>query len=108
MTGYRRSPRPLALALDRMREGLAPDTLLAEVQQAWREVVGEAIAAEAQPTSERGGVLTVSCAAAVWAHELDLMGPVILERLNGVLRRGAIDRLRCVSLPAPDPFTGHR
>ena len=24
----------------------------------------------------------MSCAAAVWAQELDLMGPVILERLN--------------------------
>ena len=108
MTAYRRSPRPLAMALDHMRSELAPDTLLAEIQQAWTRVVGEGIAAEAQPTAERGGVLTVSCAAAVWAHELDLMAPVLLERLNGVLRRGAIDRLRCVSLPPPDPSAPRR
>jgi predicted nucleic acid-binding Zn ribbon protein len=100
---YRRSPRPLTLALDRVRGELAPDTLLAEAQEAWPTAVGELIAAQARPTAERSGVLTISCAAAVWAHELDLMAPIILERLNGALRRGAITRLRCVSLPLSDP-----
>ncbi len=57
------------------------------------------IAAEARPVAERGGVLTVSCAASVWAQELDLMAPAILERLNSALGRGAIARLRCVATP---------
>lgn len=104
MSPQRRGPRPVAFALERMRGELAPETLLAEVQQVWAQAVGEGIAAEATPTAERAGVLTVSCAAAVWAQELDLMGPAIVERLNGALRRGAISRLRCVSLPPPDPF----
>lgn len=99
MSQYRRSPRPLALALDHMREELAPDTLLAEVQRAWPHAVGETIAAEATPTSERGGVVTVSCTASVWAQELDLMAPVLLERLNRWLRRGQVSRMRCVALP---------
>ena len=100
MTGYRRSPRPLTLALDQIRDELEPDSLLAEVQRVWREAVGAAIAQEAQPTSERGGVLTISCAASVWAQELDLMGPAIIGRLNQLLRSGQISRLRCVTLPA--------
>ena len=99
MTPWRRSPRQLGLAVEQIRDQLAPDTLLADVQRVWPEAVGEAIAAEAQPTAERGGALTVSCSASVWAHELDLMGPQILERLNGVLRTGRIDRLRCVTIP---------
>jgi predicted nucleic acid-binding Zn ribbon protein len=98
---HRRSPRPLALALDGVRARLAPETLLAEAQQRWPEIVGEAIAAEARPTAERAGVLTVSCGAAVWAHELDLMAPVIVARCGEVLAPGAITRLRCVTLPAP-------
>jgi hypothetical protein len=98
---YRRSPRPVSFAIDRIQAQLAPETLLAEVQQVWSDVVGAAIAGEAEPTSERAGVLTISCAASVWAHELDLMAPVIVERLNTVLRRGAIARLRCVTLPSP-------
>jgi predicted nucleic acid-binding Zn ribbon protein len=99
MTHWRRSPRQLGLVVEQIRDQLAPETLLADVQRVWPEAVGEAIAAEAQPTSERGGALTVSCSASVWAHELDLMAPVILERLNGALRAGRIARLRCVTIP---------
>jgi predicted nucleic acid-binding Zn ribbon protein len=97
---YRRGPTPLASALDRIRDDLAPQTLLAEVQRVWGAAVGPAVAAEAQPSAERGGVLTVSCSASVWAQELDLMAPMILEQLNSQLRRGAqITRLRCVAVP---------
>jgi predicted nucleic acid-binding Zn ribbon protein len=104
MSPYRRSPRPLSIALEQVRDELAPATLLAEVQRAWPSAVGSAIAAEAQPTAERGGVLTVSCSASVWAQELDLMAPVLLERLNGLLRSGAITRLRCVALPPRENY----
>jgi predicted nucleic acid-binding Zn ribbon protein len=93
----RRGPRTLGFALDSLRDELAPQTLLASVQRTWPDVVGAAIAAEAEPVSERAGVLTVSCSAAVWAQELDLMAPAILERLNEHLPAGQISRLRCVS-----------
>jgi predicted nucleic acid-binding Zn ribbon protein len=99
MSHWRRSPRPVGTALDVIRDELAPATLLAEAQRAWPEVVGPAIAAEAQPTADRGGVLTVSCSASVWAQELDLMGPAIVERLNRALESGSVTRLRCVAMP---------
>jgi predicted nucleic acid-binding Zn ribbon protein len=94
---HRRGPRPIGTALDPLRDGWAPETLLAEVVQVWPAAVGEVIAAEATPHRERGGVLTVSCSASVWAQELDLMAPSIVARLNEHLRRGRITRLRCVS-----------
>jgi predicted nucleic acid-binding Zn ribbon protein len=97
MSLRRRSPRPLSNALEPLRESWAPDTLLSEIQRWWPEVVGHAIAAEATPAAERGGVLTVSCSGAVWAQELDLMGPPILSRLNAKLQRGQVTRLRCRS-----------
>jgi predicted nucleic acid-binding Zn ribbon protein len=96
---HRRSPRPLSLALDGIRDELAPATVLAAAQRAWLSAVGPAIADEAQPTAERGGVLTVSCSSSVWAQELDLMAPAIIERLNEHLRAGEIARLRCVATP---------
>lgn len=99
MTRRRRSPRTLGLTLGQMQDELAPQTLLAEVQRMWPDAVGEAIAAEAQPTAERAGTLTVSCSAAVWAQELDLMAPVIIERVNQRLRGAKVVRLRCVTLP---------
>lgn len=99
MTSWRRSPRSLGVAIGRVRDELAPQTLLAEVQQVWPGAVGKMIASEAQPTAERGGVLTVSCSASVWAQELDLMAPQLLERLNQALSRGRVHGLRCVALP---------
>lgn len=99
---WRRSPRQLGAAVERMRGELAPQTLLGDVQSSWVRAVGPAIAAEATPTAERGGVLTVSCSASVWAHELDLMAPVILPRLNELLHGQRITRLRCVAVPVRD------
>lgn len=99
MTQYRRAPRPLASALGPLEVELAPDTVLAEVQRAWRAAVGETIASAARPVAERGGVLTVACEASVWAQELDLMGPEVVERLNGHLKQGSLTRLRCVATP---------
>ena len=100
MSHFRRSPRPVTVALQEVQRGLAPETLLAEVQAAWRDAVGDAIAEQAQPLSERGGVLTVACSASVWAQELDLMAASIIERLNGVLGGTQISRIRCVTTPA--------
>ena len=101
MSHWQRSPRRVGLALEQVRDRLEPQTLLAEVQRRWRDVVGASIAEQALPTAERGGILTVSCSASVWAHELDLMGPAIVERLNSMLCEGRISRLRCVALPPP-------
>jgi predicted nucleic acid-binding Zn ribbon protein len=100
VTAYRRSPRHLALALDHIRDDLEPESVLADVQRVWRDTVGAAIALEAAPTAERGGVVTISCSASVWAQELDLMSPAIIERLNRALRTGRVSRLRCVTLPS--------
>ena len=77
-----RRPRSLADVLPTFRSRLAPATVLADVQARWGEVAGERIAREAEPLSERSGVVTVRCASAVWAAELSLMAPDLLRRLN--------------------------
>ena len=99
MTHRRRSPRPASLAVEALAERLAPATLLAEVQRAWPAVAGEAIAAEATPTAERSGTLTITCRSAVWAQELDLMGPDLVAKLNAALGRDAVVGLRCSAAP---------
>lgn len=95
----RRAPRPAGTAIGSLADRLAPPTLLADVQRIWPAVVGEVVAAEAQPTGDRGGTLTVTCRSAVWAQELDLMGPDVVARLNAALRREAVVALRCSSAP---------
>lgn len=98
MTHTRRSPRALGFALDGLQAACAPETTLADVQMVWREVVGEVVAREAAPVSERAGVLTIFCTGSVWAHELDLMAPVILDKLNQALRGRSVKRLRCITV----------
>jgi predicted nucleic acid-binding Zn ribbon protein len=93
----RAAPRPLALALEDLRDRLAPATPLAAVQRAWADAAGPAVAREARPVSERGGVVTVACRSAVWAQELDLLAPTILEGLNARLDGVEVRSLRCVA-----------
>jgi predicted nucleic acid-binding Zn ribbon protein len=77
----RRAPRQASAAIRAARDLVAPRTGLAAVQAAWAEVAGPHLAAVAAPTSERAGTLTIECADAVWAEELDLMQARLLERL---------------------------
>jgi predicted nucleic acid-binding Zn ribbon protein len=95
--GPRRTPRRLGDALGAVRDETAPATLLAAAQAAWAEAAGPAVAAQAEPVSERGGVVTVACRSATWAQELDLLGPDLLERLNSAIdpaAGGPVERLR--------------
>jgi predicted nucleic acid-binding Zn ribbon protein len=91
----RRAPRSLSVALDGLTATLAPATTLARVQEVWERVAGAAIAAAAHPATERDGVLTVKCEAAVWAQELTMMAPDLLPKLNAALGEQAIRELRC-------------
>lgn len=90
----RRAPRPAAGAFQAALRGVAPKTPLAGVQAAWAGAVGEQLAAVARPVSERSGTLTIKCADAVWAQELDLMQASLLERLRAELGDRAPKALR--------------
>jgi predicted nucleic acid-binding Zn ribbon protein len=96
----RREPRALGPAISALADRLAPLTLLAEVQRVWAAAVGDAIAAQAEPTGERNGVLVVTCASALWAQELDLMAPELVDRLNGLLGAPKVRSLRCQAVAA--------
>ena len=74
----RPQPRPVGGAVGALADGSRRRPSLAEVQRVWPAAVGEAIAAEAEPTGERDGVLVVTCSSAVWAQELDLMAPELV------------------------------
>jgi predicted nucleic acid-binding Zn ribbon protein len=81
----RPAPRRLAVSLERLRSDLAPASRLARVQTIWERAVGPTIAAQARPTAERDGVLTVLCSASVWAAELTMMASEVLEQVNEAL-----------------------
>ena len=90
----RRAPRSLSFAVERVAAGLEPATTLARLQGSWAEVVGERVAAIAQPVSERDGVVTVACESSLWANELALMAPDLLAKLRAALPDRPVEELR--------------
>lgn len=90
----RRAPRPLSFALERVSATLEPATILARVQGCWADAVGDVVSSEARPVSERDGVVSVACRSSVWAQELELLGPELVEKVNAALGDDAVARLR--------------
>jgi predicted nucleic acid-binding Zn ribbon protein len=90
----RRAPRPAAGAFKQALQQVAPKTPLAATQRVWPKAVGEYLASVAVPVSERGRTVTVECADAVSAQELDLMQGALLERLRSEVGEQAPEALR--------------
>jgi predicted nucleic acid-binding Zn ribbon protein len=90
----RRTPRPAANAFQAALQRVAPQTPLAAVQRVWPKAVGEYLARVATPVAEREGSVTIECADAVSAQELDLMQATLLERLREELGERAPQALR--------------
>jgi predicted nucleic acid-binding Zn ribbon protein len=95
----RRHPRPMSDAVGALLVRLTPSTTLTAVQTVWRDAVGATVAGHATPVGERNGILRVTCDAAVWAHELDLMGPELVRGINTALGRDALTDVRCDAAP---------
>lgn len=94
---FRRVPRPLGGAVQALTSQLEPATGLAGIQRVWADAVGPAIAAQADPVAERAGEVTVRCRSAVWAHEVELMGPALVAALNRSLGAERVSSLRCTA-----------
>jgi predicted nucleic acid-binding Zn ribbon protein len=91
----RAAPRPISFAVEALGACLVPLGTLARVQALWPRLAGAEIAANASPTAERDGTLTVLCSAAVWAAELEMRGEELRELLNASLAsEAAISQIR--------------
>ena len=105
----RLAPRALSVALEGVVRGAQPTTVLARVQAVWADVAGPGLAGSATPVSERYGVVTVACESAVWAQELELLGPDLLTRFGDALAcesgrpaAGSVKKLRFVVGSVPN------
>jgi predicted nucleic acid-binding Zn ribbon protein len=58
----------------------------------WRDVVGERVASRSQPDRREGRTLWITVAASVWAQELSMLSPLILQRLQA--KNVPVDALR--------------
>ncbi len=63
------------------------------IWEVWEEVVGPAVAKNAQPSWIKNGRLRVSVSNSVWLQELEFSGENIKERLNRMLEREAVRKI---------------
>lgn len=102
----RHAPRPLSEALGALSERLEPASTLGSVQRLWASVAGEAVARVARPVSVHDGVLQIACEDAVWASELELMGPSLVGSLNTAIGHDAVRAVRVRADGAKGPRGG--
>ncbi len=101
-----RDPAPLRGLLGSAASGYGLDDALsaATLWKRWVEVVGPDVAAHAEPTSLREGVLRVRADSPVWAHEIGYLAAEIKKRANETLGSEAVAEVRVWNAPgAPVP-----
>jgi hypothetical protein len=67
----------------------------------WREIVGDAVADNAEPTSLRKGVLRVRTTSPAWAQELTYLASEIKARANALSGTDVVRELRVWTGPGP-------
>ena len=70
------------------------DAELIRVWYVWDEVVGEAIAANAQPAAFKGDLLLVHVTSSVWIHQLQFLKAEIISKLNSTLDKPVIAEIK--------------
>lgn len=103
MARPRNRPDRVADALRQVVQRIDPERRLAAYRlwTFWAEEVGPAVAARAEPSAFRDGVLSVRVAGAGWMQELQFMKDDLRQRLNRRLGADLIADIYFVSGPAP-------
>lgn len=90
------------------RLGIPSPEATGRVWSAWPEIVGPAVAAHAEPTSLREGVLRVRADSPAWATEIGYLVEEIRSRVNAATGRALVSEVRVWTGPRPaaGPATG--
>lgn len=98
-------PVPLGELLDSVAPqlGLGAAAEAGRVWKLWPEIAGETIAAHAEPTSLRDGVLRVRVDQPAWATELGYLAPELAARLNRALGAAVVSEVKVWVGPRPAP-----
>ena len=84
--------------------GLGRGGMMAKLLSVWDNTVGAGIAKHALPESIKGGRLTVIVDSPVWMHQLSMMAPGLIEKINSVMGADTVEdiKFRSGKLERPD------
>lgn len=99
----RDDPRPLKDLLPdaTKRLGIPSPEATGRVWARWKEVVGPDVAAHAEPTSLRAGVLRIRADSPAWATEIGYLAGEIRSRVNAVTGAALVSEIRVWTGPPP-------
>ena len=67
---------------------------LARVWHLWDSIVGETIAANAQPEAFKGNILLVNVTSSVWLHQLRFLKEDIINNINNALGETFVEEIK--------------
>nr|WP_285728031.1 DciA family protein [Psychromicrobium sp. YIM S02556] len=105
-----RDPQDLGEVVGRLvaERGWSAPVAVGSVMAQWSTLVGEDIAAHAQPESFEGTVLQVRCDSTTWATQLRLLTGALLGRFEAELGSGVVTRIQVLGPTAPNWAKGQR
>lgn len=105
-----RDPQPLGKAARDLAKnrGWSPKVAEGAVFAQWSAVVGEQIAAHAQPTALRDGVLSVTAESTAWATQLRMVQAQLLAKIAAAVGDGVVTSLKITGPTAPSWRKGPR
>lgn len=89
------------------RLGLGEAQQVGKVWRHWEDIVGPEIAAHAEPTSLREGVLRVRTDSPAWATEITYLVADLRARINAAVGESAVKEIKVWSGPGPVARRGH-
>ena len=81
-------PKPLRSVLEETLKSLGLKNTLKgySLWSAWREIVGDSVASNAQPSVIRNRILFLEVSHPTWVQQLQFLQPSLLEKVNGYLK----------------------
>lgn len=98
-----RDPQPLGLMVGKVakKHGWEPRISEGTLFGMWTSIVGDDIAAHAEPTRLEGTVLHISASSTAWATQLRYLQGQILAKIAKVIGHGMVTSLRIIGPKAP-------
>ncbi len=102
-------PKPLRSILEDTLKSLRIDAPMKgySLWGAWREIVGDVVASNAQPSAVRNRILFIEVSHPAWIQQLQFLKPALLEKINGFLGESLIQDIRFrigkISPPSASP-----
>jgi hypothetical protein len=91
-----KKPQPIHSVLEQTFKSLEIDVPLKSytIWGAWKEIVGDSVALQAQPLAIRNRILFVNVSHSTWMQQLQFLKPTLLEKINAFLGEPLLQDIR--------------